>query len=82
MARRIYYVSARPESYELWGEVSREDARTIAAAIVRQAAAHFPDIEFRVSDTWVLHDRDMNEVAAYIDAHWEKWAAAVRARAA
>jgi hypothetical protein len=31
--------------------VSREEAKAIAAAIVRRAAAHFPEIEFRASDT-------------------------------
>lgn len=82
MTRRIYYVSARPESYEVWGEVSRDEAMAIAMAIVRHAAAHFPHIEFRVSDTWMLHDKDMNSVAAYIDKHWEKWAISAHARAA
>lgn len=69
----IYYVSARPEAYEYWGEVGRDEARRIAALIAHRAAERFPDIEFRVDDVWHDHLPGMELVAAYIDANWQTW---------
>ncbi len=77
MTRPIYQVSGRPEAYEIWGEVTHEQARAIAAVIVRQASAHFPHVEFRISDTWSMHGQGLNQVAAYIEKHWQRWAAGV-----
>lgn len=72
----VYYVSARPEAYEVWGEVGREDARRFGQLIAEQAGRRFPNIEFRVDDIWHDHLPGMELVAAYIDAHWQAWAAA------
>lgn len=77
MKRAIYHVSSRPEAYEVWGEVSKERARAIAGVIVRQAAMRFPQVEFRISEGWAEHGQGMNQVAAYIEKHWERWAAGV-----
>lgn len=74
MVRPIYYVSGRPEAYEVWGEITSSEAKAIATTIVRQAAARFPHVEFRVSDGWSMHGQGMNQIAAYIDKHWERWA--------
>ncbi|MEW6164658.1 MAG: hypothetical protein AB1642_06325 [Pseudomonadota bacterium] len=82
MARPIYYVSARPEAYEQWGEVSVSEAKLIALTIVRQAAVRFPHVEFRVCDGWSVHEKGMNQIATYIDKHWERWVAGGRERAA
>ena len=71
----VYYVSTRPEAYEIWGEVGREEARHLGQLIARRAARHFPDIEFRVDDVWHDHLPGMALVAAYIDSHWQAWVA-------
>jgi hypothetical protein len=71
----IYYVSARPEAYEYWGEIDRDEARRIAALIARRAAGRFPNIEFRVDDVWHDHLPGMELVAAHIDAEWQRWVA-------
>lgn len=77
MTGAIYHVSDRPEAYEVWGEISRAEAKAIALTIARHAAARFPEVEFRVSDTWNLHGGRLNLVAAYIDKHWQGWAAGI-----
>lgn len=69
----IYYVSARPEAYEYWGEIGRDEARHIAELIARRAVERFPDIEFRVDDAWHDHLPGMELVAAHIDGNWQKW---------
>lgn len=71
----IYYVSARPEAYEYWGEIDRDEARRIAELIARRAGGRFPNIEFRVDDVWHDHLPGMELVAAHIDAEWQKWVA-------
>jgi hypothetical protein len=71
----VYYVSARPEAYEVWGEVGHEEARRLGLMIAEHAARRFPNIEFRVDDAWHDHPPGMELVASYIDAHWPAWAA-------
>ncbi len=80
----VYYISARPEAYEVWGEVGREQARQFGQLIAAKAGRRFPNIEFRVDEIWHEHLPGMELVAAYIDAHWQAWAAesATRLRAA
>jgi hypothetical protein len=82
--RAIYYVSARPEAYEFWGEVGHDEARQLGELIARRAAERFSNIEFRVDDVWHDHPPGMELIAAYIDAHWQEWRAeaGVQARAA
>jgi hypothetical protein len=75
MERAIYYVSARPEAYEYWGEVGHAEARVIGDLIARCAAERFPNIDFRVDDAWHDHLPGMELVAAYIDANWREWLA-------
>jgi hypothetical protein len=77
MTRPIYQISARPEAYEIWGEVTQAQARAIATVIARQASMRFPHVDFRVSDAWSVHGQGMNQIAAYIDKHWQNWAATV-----
>jgi hypothetical protein len=71
----VYYVSARPEAYEMWGEVGRTEARQLGQMIAERARRRFPNIEFRVDDVWHDHLPGMELVAAYIDSHWQAWAA-------
>lgn len=71
----IYFVSARPEAYEYWGEIGREEAHHIADLIARRAVERFPNIEFRVDDAWHDHLPGMELIAAHIDANWQKWVA-------
>lgn len=75
--RQQYFVSDRPEAYEVWGEVSREEAGMLARLIVRHAAERFPNIEFRIDGNWHTHDRSTELVSAYIESHWQAWAAAM-----
>jgi hypothetical protein len=70
---QIYFVSARPEAYEYWGEIGRAEARVIAELIARRAVERFPNIEFRVDDAWHDHLPGMELVAAHIDANWQQW---------
>ena len=72
--RLVYYISARPEAYEIWGEVGHEEAQQLARVIATRAGAHYPNIEFRVDDQWHHHAPGMAAVAAYIDRHWQTWA--------
>lgn len=78
MERLIYHVSDRPESYELWGEVTRAEAREIAEAIVAHAAKRFPHVDFRVSGEWNVHGERTRLVTAYIEKHWQDWAKSLR----
>jgi hypothetical protein len=71
----VYYVSARPEAYEYWGEVGREEALRIADLIAHRAAERFPNVEFRVDDAWHDHMPGTELVAAHIDANWQMWVA-------
>lgn len=71
----VYYVSARPEAYECWGEVGREEARHIAELIARRAVKRFPNIEFCVDDAWHDHLPGMELVATHIEANWQLWVA-------
>lgn len=73
--RPVYYVSARPEAYEYWGEVGRDQAHRIAELIAQRAARRFPNIEFRVDAIWHDHLPGMELVAAHIDSHWQQWLA-------
>lgn len=73
---RVYYVSDRPEAYELYGEVSLPEAKQIGKLIAQNAARAFPDVEFRVDSAWHSHQRGMERVAAYIERHWQEWVGA------
>lgn len=70
----VYYVSNRPEAYEIFGEIERHQAHVIASAIAAHAAKHFPGVEFKVDDDWHRHQHGMEHVAAYIEANWQRWA--------
>lgn len=80
--RPVYYVSTRPEAYEYWAEIGPEEARALGALIAERAARHFPGIEFRADDAWHAHPPGTEAVAAYIDSHWQGWAAAAARRGA
>jgi hypothetical protein len=71
----VYYVSARPEAYEYWGEIGRDEASRIAELIAHRAAERFPNIDFRIDDAWHDHLPGMELVAAHIDSNWQKWVA-------
>lgn len=75
--RPVYFISSRPEAYEICGEISHEQARTIGKAIAEQAGKRFPGVEFKVDDGWHHHQHGMEHVATYIEANWERWAEAV-----
>lgn len=71
----VYFVSDRPEAYEIWGEVSHDAARRIAALIAAHAGKRFPEIEFRVDGAWHSHPSSMGRVTEYIESHWQSWLA-------
>lgn len=71
--RSVYYVSDRPEAYEIFGEVSHDEARDIGKLIAARAARYFPGVEFKVDSTWHSHQHGMEQVAAYIEDHWQDW---------
>lgn len=71
----VYFVSDRPEAYELWGEVSHEQAHQLAETIVRHAAKHFRGIEFRIDGHWHTQAPGTEPIANYIESHWQSWAA-------
>lgn len=77
-ARPVYFVSDRPEAYELWGEVGHDEAMAIARLIAERAARKFPAIEFRVDHGWHDHLPGMEKVSAYIEGHWQGWARSLR----
>lgn len=72
--RPVYYVSARPEAYEYWGEVDKDNAHDMAKLIIDHAGKHFPRIEFRADEEWHVHPLGMEPVAVYIDDHLQSWA--------
>jgi hypothetical protein len=74
--RPIYYVSDRPEAYEICGEIGHEEARRIGELIAARAGRQFPGVEFRVDSAWHSHQHGMEEVMAYIEARWQDWVAA------
>lgn len=69
----VYFVSSRPEAYEVCGEISHYEAREIGRAVAKNAARRFPGIEFIVDDSWHRHQHGMEHVAAYIEANWQRW---------
>lgn len=71
--RPVYFISDRPEAYEVWGEIGQEEAGKLAALIADHAGRHFPSIEFRIDGEWHTHDQSMDKVAAYIESHWQAW---------
>lgn len=78
-ARAVYYISDRPEAYEVFGEVGYEEAKHIGSLIAAEAARVFPDIDFRVDSAWHSHQHGMEEVAAFIEDHWQEWVGAQQA---
>lgn len=73
-ARPVYYVSDRPEAYELWGEVGPDEAARIAGVIAERAGRRYPGIEFRVDHGWHDHPPALAPVSIYIEDHWLDWA--------
>lgn len=76
--RSVYYISNRPEAYELFGEISHDEAMDIGKLIAERAARHFPDVAFKVDSAWHSHQHGMEEVVAYIEDHWQDWVAESR----
>ena len=72
VARRTYYVSSRPEAYEVWGEVSKGEALELAREIAHHAAEHFPDVDFAIDENWHTHQAE-SDIAAYIEDNWIAW---------
>ncbi len=73
--RPVYFISDRPEAYEVFGEVSHDEAKAIGRTIADRAAAHFRGIEFRIDGAWHSHPPGTERVAVYIESHWQDWAA-------
>lgn len=73
MKRPVYYVSSRPEAYEIAGEVGHDAAAAIARTIAENASRHFPGVDFRIDDQWHSHQPGMEKIAAYIEDHWQHW---------
>jgi hypothetical protein len=75
----VFFISNRPEAYEVWGEISHGEAETLARLIAARAAKRFPDIEFKIDGDWHTQDKSINvqHAAAYIESHWQSWAAAM-----
>jgi hypothetical protein len=71
--RSIYYVSDRPEAYEIWGEIGHDEAARIGRLIAERAGRHFPSIEFRVDGDWHVHQPGTERVAAFIEDHLPAW---------
>lgn len=78
--RPVYYISDRPEAYEVWGEVGPEKAGRLAEVIAEHAGRRFHGIEFRIDGNWHTHDQSMDKVAAYIEGHWQNWLADITSR--
>lgn len=74
----VFFISDRPEAYEVWGEVSHGDAEFLAKLIAKHAGKRFPEIEFRIDGEWHTQDQSTEalHVAAYIASHWQSWAEA------
>lgn len=73
--RPIYYISDRPEAYEIWGEIDHETAARIGRLVAKRAGRRFPGIEFRVDGSWHLHQAGSEGVAEFIEAHMPTWVA-------
>ena len=73
MQKPVYYLSDRPEAYELWSEVTHGEARNFAEQIARKAAELFPEVEFRVDGGWHSHQRGMEHIANVIEENWLDW---------
>jgi hypothetical protein len=75
----VFFISNRPESYEVWGEISLGEAEVLARLIVEHASRRFPDIEFKIDGEWHTQDKSIKvqHAAAYIESHWQSWAAAM-----
>lgn len=71
--RPVYFISDRPEAYEVWGEVGHDEAIDIARLIAERAGRKFPGIEFRVDHGWHEHLPGMEKVSSYIEDHWQGW---------
>lgn len=74
VARPVYFVSNRPEAYEISCEINRDAAIALARLIAERAGHKFPGIDFRVDGNWHTHDPALDHVAAYIESHWPGWA--------
>ena len=72
-AKPVYYLSDRPEAYEVWGEITIDAARSFAMHIARRAGERFPEIDFRVDGGWHSHQRGMEHVASVIEENWQDW---------
>lgn len=72
--RPVFFISNRPEAYENWGEVSREQADSLARIIAEHAARRFPGIDFHIDSEWHSHDPRTAVTSSYIESHWMKWA--------
>lgn len=71
--RPVYYVSNRPEAYELSGEVGPAMAQQLAQLIAARASRRFRDIAFEIDAEWHVHEPGMERIAAYIDDHLPHW---------
>lgn len=69
----IYFVSDRPEAYEVWGEISPPEAEALARVIVRHASSRFPEVNFVIDSGWHSHARGLETVSAYIEENWPAW---------
>ncbi len=77
--RPVYFVSDRPEAYEIAGEVGHEEAGEIGRLIAERAGHRFPGVEFRVDSEWHSQQPGMERVSAYIEEHWQHWVVQARA---
>ena len=76
-ARPIYFVSTRPEAYEIWGEIDRYTALRLARLIVERAEARFPAIDFQCDADWHVHTEETAVAAAFIEDHLPAWVAEI-----
>jgi hypothetical protein len=79
-ARPVYFISDRPEAYELWGEIGHDQAARIGQLIAERAAQRFPEVEFAVDGAWHTHPNGMAHVDAFIDDNLAAWVAEVLER--
>jgi hypothetical protein len=78
--RPVYYVSDRPEAYELWGEIGHDAAADIGRLVAERAGRRFPNIEFRVDGSWHLHEPGTEGVAEFIEEQLPAWVEEVLGR--
>ena len=69
----VYFVSDRPEAYEIWGEVSRDAAARFAEIIAERASKRFPNIRFQIDGRWHTHEHGMELISSYIESNWHRW---------